>query len=194
MVLLSDPDLLRKVLIKDSHVFINRRPVEGLTGPIKHGLSIMKDDKWKNARAIVSPAFSTAKLKTLSCRLDRVASAPYELGGYQLPKGTVINVPVYSLHHDPNVWPDPEKFIPERFLPEEKAKRHPMAFLPFGDGPRNCIGMRFALLEAKIAIAKAIRVIEIQSCEKTEIPLILTKTTMLSPQNGVWLRVARRSA
>ncbi len=47
-------------------------------------------------------------------RFDRVASQDYDLGGYRIPKGTIINVPVYPIHHDPSVWPDPEKFIPER--------------------------------------------------------------------------------
>ena len=50
----------------------------------------------------------------LFVRLDRVASQDYKLGNYHIPKGTIIYVPVYSIHHDPNVWPNPEKFIPER--------------------------------------------------------------------------------
>ncbi|CAF3757439.1 unnamed protein product [Rotaria sp. Silwood1] len=102
-------------------------------------------------------------------RFERVASNNYQLGNYDIPKGTIISVPVYPIHHDPNIWPEPEKFIPERFLPTEKAKRHPMTYLPFGDGPRNCIGMRFALLEAKLAIVKALRLVEIQKCDKTEV-------------------------
>ncbi|CAF4347063.1 unnamed protein product, partial [Rotaria sp. Silwood2] len=105
----------------------------------------------------------------------------------------VISVPVYPIHHDPNLWPEPEKFIPERFSSTGKTKRHPMAFLPFGDGPRNCIGMRFALLEAKLAIVKALRVVEFQKCEKTEIPLQLGKMAILNSKNGIWLRVVRRS-
>ncbi|CAF1339543.1 unnamed protein product [Rotaria sordida] len=124
---------------------------------------------------------------------DRVASCDYQLGNYHIPKGSIINVPVYPIHHDPNVWPDPEKFIPERFLPAEKAKRHPMAYLPFGDGPRNCIGMRFALLEAKLGIAKALRVVEFQKCEKTQVPLQLGKLEILNSKNGIWVRVVRRS-
>jgi cytochrome P450 family 3 subfamily A len=126
-------------------------------------------------------------------RFDRVASQNYQLGNYQIPKGCVINVPVYPIHHDPNSWPEPEKFIPERFSPGEKAKRHPMAFLPFGDGPRNCVGMRFALLEAKIAMAKALRLVEFQKCEKTEVPLELGKLVILNSKNTIWLRVTRRS-
>jgi len=126
-------------------------------------------------------------------RFDRVASTDYQLGDYHIPKGMIINVPVYGIHHDPTIWSDPEKFIPERFSPAEKAKRHPMAFLPFGDGPRNCIGMRFALLEAKIAIVKALRLVEIQCCQKTDIPIKLSKSGTLIPKTGIWLRVTRRS-
>ncbi len=51
----------------------------------------------------------------LLVRFDRVASQDYHLGNYHIPKGTLINVPVYPIHHDPDVWPDPEKFIPERY-------------------------------------------------------------------------------
>jgi len=57
----------------------------------------------------------------------------------------------------------------------------------------NCIGMRFALIEAKLGIAKALRVVEIQKCEKTEVPLELQKLTILNSKNGIWIRVARRS-
>ncbi|UJR23765.1 hypothetical protein I4U23_026742 [Adineta vaga] len=126
-------------------------------------------------------------------RFERVAATNYQLGDYHIPKGVVISVPVYPIHHDPTVWTEPEKFIPERFLPAEKAKRHPMTYLPFGDGPRNCIGMRFALLEAKLGIVKALLLVEIQQCKKTEIPVELGKTTTLSPKNGIWVSVVRRS-
>lgn len=60
--------------------------------------------------------------------------------GYQIPNKTHIHIHIYDLHHDPAIYPDPEKFDPDRFLPENVAKRHPFAFLPFSGGPRNCIG------------------------------------------------------
>ena len=57
-----------------------------------------------------------------------------------LKPGDVVQVPVWSLHHDPRHWPDPEAFIPDRFLPENKDDIHPFTHIPFGMGPRNCIG------------------------------------------------------
>ncbi|CAF1486731.1 unnamed protein product [Adineta steineri] len=126
-------------------------------------------------------------------RLDRVASKDYQLGNYLIPKGTIIHAPVYPIHHDFETWPEPEKFIPERFLPAEKAKRHPMVFLAFGDGPRNCIGMRFALVEAKLGIVRALRLVEFERSEKTEVPLQLGKIIVLNSKNSIFLRVVRRS-
>jgi cytochrome P450 family 6 len=67
---------------------------------------------------------------------------------YQVPddtlvieKGTKVLIPVHALHHDPEFYPDPQAFDPERFTPEEKAKRPSGTYLPFGDGPRICIGI-----------------------------------------------------
>ena len=57
-----------------------------------------------------------------------------------LNPGDLVQVPIWSLHHDPHHWPDPEAFIPDRFLPENKGDIHPFTHMPFGMGPRNCIG------------------------------------------------------
>lgn len=77
--------------------------------------------------------------------------------GYTIPKGCDINIYIYDLHRSPKYWENPEKFDPDRFLPENIATRHPFAYLPFSAGSRNCIGQRFAILEIKAALCGILR-------------------------------------
>lgn len=74
--------------------------------------------------------------------LTRMANTDYtfEETGLKLEKGTSVIIPLSGTHLNPDFYPDPEKFIPERFSPENKDKVLPFTYLPFGDGPRNCIG------------------------------------------------------
>ncbi|KAI8142033.1 cytochrome P450 [Fennellomyces sp. T-0311] len=74
-------------------------------------------------------------------------------GGYRLKAGSNATVQVYAMHHNPKVYPDPENYDPERFNPEEEQKRSRFSWLPFSTGPRSCIGMAFALQEAKVVLA-----------------------------------------
>ena len=83
----------------------------------------------------------------------RVAITATELGPYHAPKGTVVLVSPYALHHRAEYWPDPDAFDPDRFLPEAEAKRHKSAFIPFSAGPRTCIGNHFALMEGPLVLA-----------------------------------------
>ena len=89
--------------------------------------------------------------------LERVCTKDFQfpgVNGLKIEKGSSVNVGIHALHLDPEYWPDPEKYNPERFLPENKHSVLPGTYLPFGIGPRNCIAMRFALMEAKICMAK----------------------------------------
>ncbi|XP_074607167.1 cytochrome P450 4V2-like isoform X3 [Acropora palmata] len=75
--------------------------------------------------------------------IGRAVSEDYSLSGYIAPKGTTIVTAIVSLHRNPEVWPAPLQFDPDRFLPENSQGRHPFAFIPFSAGPRNCIGRPF---------------------------------------------------
>ncbi|GBM81409.1 Cytochrome P450 3A8, partial [Araneus ventricosus] len=115
----------------------------------------------------------TLRLYPVIPRLERMTEADCKLGdtGIVVPKGMVIVIPTYALHQDPKLFPDPEKFDPDRFLPEERAKRDSYAYLPFGDGPRHCIGMRFALIEVKTCLAYVIANFKMHRCPETKVPL-----------------------
>ena len=111
-----------------------------------------------------------------------------------IPKGGSIRLPIYNLHHDSRYWPEPEKFDPNRFLPKNKDKIVPYTYLPFGAGPRNCIGMRFALLEAKLAVAHLVMNFKFSPDSKTDIPLdVMNSSFLLSPKRLIVKIVKRMS-
>ncbi|KAM7002396.1 thromboxane-A synthase [Tautogolabrus adspersus] len=116
------------------------------------------------------------------------------LNGQLLPKGATLEIPAGFLHYDPEHWPEPEKFIPERFTPEARANRHPFVYLPFGAGPRNCVGMRLAQLEIKMALVRLFRRFNIVACSETKVPLELKSSSTLGPKNGIFVKIQRREA
>ena len=86
----------------------------------------------------------------------REASRDIEIDRYKIPKGVWLAVATYQLHHNPNVWPEPEKFDPLRFDPERVKERDPYAYLAFSAGSRNCIGQNFAINEEKVVVASVV--------------------------------------
>ncbi|XP_053373575.1 cytochrome P450 3A2-like isoform X2 [Mercenaria mercenaria] len=115
-----------------------------------------------------------------------------EIDGHWFPRDTMISYSIWQVHHCLGLYPEPEKFIPERFSSEEKAKRDPFVFMPFGHGPRNCIGMRLALLEAKIATVAVLRKLKFVKCAETEEKLQLIKESFLRPKNPIKVGVVLR--
>src|SRR5690606_713115 len=90
-------------------------------------------------------------------RLERrVGVDGCKLGDYLLDKDMLIEVSAYSVHHNPEYYPEPSRYNPDRFMPENKHLLTPYTYLPFGIGPRNCVGMRFAYQEMKLALARII--------------------------------------
>lgn len=133
--------------------------------------------------------------------MDRVCTKDFTIEpikSYEKPvclkKNDILILPIYALHHDPQYFPDPERFDPERFSDENKAKIQPCTYIPFGSGPRNCIGSRFALLESKILFFYILANFEIIPIEKTQIPLKLAKGVFnMNAENGFWMAFKRRN-
>lgn len=119
--------------------------------------------------AVVSEAL---RLMPPAISLDRMTSEDYYIEDYNVhvPKGTIVNLAFFGIHRDPDYWPEPEKFDPNRFMPERKPDIVPGSYCPFGIGPRSCIGFRFALTEVKVAIAKLLTEFEFKIAPGTKYP------------------------
>lgn len=89
--------------------------------------------------------------------LTRKARADDEVGGYRVPAGADILICTYTLHRHPRFWPDPERFDPDRFDPERSSDRPRYAYIPFGAGPRFCVGNNLGMMEATIVLAMLMR-------------------------------------
>ena len=103
--------------------------------------------------------------------------------------GSIVYPDIYSVHFDPELWgpEDPYLFIPER----HQTKRHPMAYMPFGAGPRICVGMRFALIEMKILLTRLLRDYTILSGDDLEKKFIMRDRAVISPAE-VWVKLVKR--
>lgn len=109
-------------------------------------------------------------------------------------KGQPVWIPLYAFHHDPKYFEKPEKFDSERFLGERK--KHTVnngAYMPFGFGPRMCIGFRFALMETKVLLLHLLARCDLLRCEKTSMPIKIVKGGFtMKPEGGFWIKVVPR--
>nr|WCC58117.1 cytochrome P450 [Pharsalia antennata] len=111
--------------------------------------------------------FETMRILPVTPIIERYAESDIDLGNKIIPAGTNILISVFNLHRSEAYWKNPLEFNPDRFLPEEVAERHPYAYIPFSGGPRNCIGMKYALMMMKTTVAHVIRNYEIKSKYKS---------------------------
>ncbi|XP_012533028.1 cytochrome P450 9e2 [Monomorium pharaonis] len=140
------------------------------------------------------------RLWPIAVFLDRISTEDFELPPalpgdkpFVLKKGASVWFPVYGLHRDPKYFEEPDKFLPERFLDENKKVVNSVAYIPFGLGPRMCIGNRFALLETKIMLFHLLNRCELKLCSKTSHPLRLSKTSFaMMAEGGFWLKIQAR--
>ncbi|XP_059619849.1 probable cytochrome P450 28a5 [Phlebotomus argentipes] len=111
----------------------------------------------------------------------------------EIPRGMTVHIPIFSIHRNEHNFPNPEEFIPERFDEENggsKVFKDKCSFLPFGNGPRICLGMRFAMLQVKTSVVEVIRQYCVTVNEKTQQPLKLDVGQFFSyPRHGIYLNL-----
>uniref|UniRef100_A0A8C2WDS7 unspecific monooxygenase n=1 Tax=Cyclopterus lumpus TaxID=8103 RepID=A0A8C2WDS7_CYCLU len=127
-----------------------------------------------------------------AARLDRIAKETVKICGITIQKDMVVMIPVYALQRDPELWPEPEEFRPDRFSKQNKQSIKPYAYMPFGVGPRNCLGMRFAQVMVKLALVDILQNYSFSVCEETEIPLEMDYKGFVGPLNPIKLKLETR--
>ncbi|CAD1473361.1 unnamed protein product [Heterotrigona itama] len=133
---------------------------------------------------------------------DRVCVKPFELPPrvpgakpYVVQRDDCVWIPIYGIQHDPQYYPEPKKFNPDRFYDDPKQMVNSPSFLSFGVGPRMCIGNRFALLETKVLLFYIFAKCDLAPCAKSSVPLKLDrKGFAMTSENGFWLKIQPRSA
>lgn len=135
----------------------------------------------KESMRLLPPAYS----------FGRQAIVDTEIAGYSIPKGTEVTVFSYFIHRDPRFWSEPERFMPERFSPENEKHIPRYAYLPFGGGPRICIGNSFASMEARLLLATIAQRFQLRLKPGFQVefdPLIT-----LRPKHGLMMTLAERT-
>ncbi|XP_069970358.1 probable cytochrome P450 6a13 [Penaeus vannamei] len=137
--------------------------------------------------AVVS---ETLRLYPAAPVIERICTKNYTIGGTSvtLERGQPVIIPVWNIHRDPRYWPDPLTFRPERFVGREKETIVPYSYLPFGQGPRSCIGLRFALLGIKVGLLHLLTSMEVRESPSSIYPVPLDpKVLTLQPKDGIYV-------
>ncbi|GJQ81529.1 Cyp6a9 [Trypoxylus dichotomus] len=109
-----------------------------------------------------------------------------------IPRGLTVLIPTMAVQRDPDFYANPDVFDPERFNEENKAFLKENTYLPFGTGPRKCIGMRFAMVQSKLALALLLKNFTFTLNPKTPLPMQLdTRGIVLAPKGGIWIKLEK---
>ncbi|KAK9875031.1 hypothetical protein WA026_005838 [Henosepilachna vigintioctopunctata] len=111
--------------------------------------------------------------------------------GYRLPAGTIVFVSIFDIQRNPNLYPDPEVFDPDRFLMENVVKRHPFTYIPFSAGPRNCIAQKYAILTIKTSICRILQNFQIEPVTMID-NIEFCIDAMLQVKNGIKVKFRKR--
>jgi cytochrome P450 len=170
-LLSQHPDIERRVREEANRVLGDREPGLDDVKPLELTRRVLDE-----ALRLYPPAWM----------FERQAIESDKLGDYAIEKGAIVGFCPYVLHRHPSHWENPEGFDPDRFLPERAQKRPRYAYLPFGGGPRTCIGNHFAMMEAQIILAMILREhrIELDPSHPVELDPVIT----LRPKHGIHVR------
>ncbi|KAL2728642.1 putative cytochrome P450 6a17 [Vespula squamosa] len=145
----------------------------------------------KYLQAVVKETLRKHPPITNSSRECMTPSYTFRDTNLTIHKNQKMMIPILALHHDPNIYPNPDVYDPERFM-NENNEINDGTYLPFGRGPRNCIGERFAEFQVIIGLAAFLRNCKVDVCEKTEIPYKISGSDfMLIPMNGIYLNISK---
>lgn len=121
--------------------------------------------------------------------LPRQATRDTTIGDYAVKKGWFVGVDIWGMHRRPDYFPDPKRFNPDRFTPEREAQIPRNAYLPFGSGPRNCIGRGLAMIEGPLALAALSQYahLKLEPATRLKLKFLLT----IRPRTALMMRVHR---
>ncbi|XP_047508405.1 probable cytochrome P450 6a23 isoform X1 [Pieris napi] len=112
---------------------------------------------------------------------------------FVIENGTLLFIPIHAIQMDPDIFENPERFDPERFTPEKKAKMHPCHWMPFGEGPKKCLGIRQGYIQSKMLLVKLLTKYELSLDEKTEDPIRIKATSFsCAPESGIWIKLKKK--
>ncbi|MFH6784787.1 MULTISPECIES: cytochrome P450 [Methylobacterium] len=123
--------------------------------------------------------------------MSRQALAEDRIGRIKIPRGSLVTVAPYVLHRHRRLWDEPDAFLPERFLPENRARIDRYAYLPFGAGPRVCIGASFSVMEATLVLAHVLHAVRLDRSPEAG-PVVPLHRVTLRPKDGLRMRVTAR--
>jgi cytochrome P450 len=174
-LLMQHPHVYQRVRAEVDQVLAGRAPTMHDLAHLPYLLQVFKE-----ALRLYPPAYIVA----------RSVVRPIELDGYQLKPGMNIGICSYTLHRNPTYFPDPERFDPERWTPENEANIPRYAYLPFGAGPHVCIGNHFAMMEAQLVLATLVQRVtfDLVPGQTVEPEPLIT----LRPKDGIRVVVRRR--
>ncbi len=172
-----------------------RAEVDAVLGPFQTGDAPPTSEQLNHLHVIDQVVKETLRLYPPIHVGNRSAREDLDVCGYRVPKGTRVMYSIYLSHRDKEYWPEPDQFCPARFdhqrdQADEEQARPPLTYVPFGGGPRNCIGASFAQIEAKIVLGRIIQRFDLELMNGDKVRPYMGAT--LEPRPGVIMRLRKR--